>query len=168
LLKLTNITKSFGPVRALEGVSFDLLAGGYSPDPQFAHGAPEPDRGGADCPQPAAPDDKGPGCAPRLAGTDSPHHQVHGEIHALVGENGAGKSTLIKVITGALKPDHGTIEIEGRRVEHLSPRLAHALGFAATYQQPALFPDLSVAENITVDLEKPSPARRIRWSRLFY
>src|SRR5437868_10589848 len=76
-----------------------------------------------------------------------------GEVHALVGENGAGKSTLIKIITGALQPDSGKIEIDGIPVSHLSPASAHAAGIAAIYQQPALFPDLSVMENIALALE---------------
>src|SRR2546428_8281712 len=71
-----------------------------------------------------------------------------GEVHALVGENGAGKSTLIKVITGAHPPDSGTVEIHGQIVRHNKPSHAKSLGIAAIYQQPALFSDLSVAENI--------------------
>src|SRR4051812_4793504 len=96
LLRLSNITKSFGAVRALKGVSFELLPG---------------------------------------------------EVHALVGENGAGKSTLNKIITGAHRPDGGTIQIDGAPVTHLQPASAHGFGIAAIYQQPALFPDLSVMEN---------------------
>ncbi|HWJ09876.1 MAG TPA: ATP-binding cassette domain-containing protein, partial [Nocardioides sp.] len=73
-----------------------------------------------------------------------------GEVHALMGENGAGKSTLIKVITGAHRPDTGTVEINGQSVEHNDPTLAKRLGVAVIYQQPALFPDLTVAENIAL------------------
>src|SRR4029453_14140573 len=80
-----------------------------------------------------------------------------GEVHALLGENGAGKSTLIKVITGAHQPDSGTIEIEGKPVNRIDPATARAMGSAAIYQQPALFPDLSVTENIALGLETPSP-----------
>src|SRR4029078_4983712 len=73
-----------------------------------------------------------------------------GEIHALVGENGAGKSTLIKVGTGAHRPDTGSGEIGGRRVDHNSPLLSRSLGIAAIYQQPALFPELTVAEDMAM------------------
>jgi len=86
-----------------------------------------------------------------------------GEVHALVGENGAGKSTLIKVVTGAHAPDEGTIEVRGRLIEGNDPTRARALGIAAIYQQPALFPDLTVAENIALGLESPAPWRRVRW-----
>src|SRR5579884_84356 len=86
-----------------------------------------------------------------------------GEVHALAGENGAGKSTLIKVLTGAVQPDSGTIEIDGATVEHNSPARARALGIAAIYQQPALFPDLSVAENIALGTERPGALRRVDW-----
>ena len=86
-----------------------------------------------------------------------------GEVHALVGENGAGKSTLIKVITGAHLPDEGRIEVQGRAVAELDPVLARDLGIAAIYQQPALFPDLTVAENIAIGLEPAGGWRRVRW-----
>jgi rhamnose transport system ATP-binding protein len=88
-----------------------------------------------------------------------------GEVHALLGENGAGKSTLIKVITGAHQPNTGTIAINGTTVEKLTPASAHKLGIAAIYQQPALFPDLSAAENIALGLEPPSGFRRINWAQ---
>ncbi len=87
-----------------------------------------------------------------------------GEVHALVGENGAGKSTLIRVITGAHRPDEGTIELDGAPLEELDPVSARALGIAAIYQQPALFPDLSVAENIAIGLEPGGGWRRVRWN----
>jgi rhamnose transport system ATP-binding protein len=115
LIKVDSITKSFGAVQALKGVSFDLRAG---------------------------------------------------EVHALVGENGAGKSTLIKIITGALQPDwpdSGSVSINGRQVIENSPSLAKRLGVAAIYQQPALFPDLSVAENLALGLERGGLWRRVNW-----
>jgi rhamnose transport system ATP-binding protein len=88
-----------------------------------------------------------------------------GEVHALVGENGAGKSTLIKIMTGAVQADSGTVSVSGQRVAHMTPALARALGIAAIYQQPALFPDLTVAENIALALEQGGGWRRIDWSR---
>src|SRR5690606_17244589 len=74
-----------------------------------------------------------------------------GEIHALVGENGAGKSTLIKVITGAYTPDAGQIEIDGSVYDSLSPGQARQLGVGVVYQEFNLLPDLSVAENISLE-----------------
>jgi rhamnose transport system ATP-binding protein len=112
LLRMTRISKSFGGVRALRDVSFDVRAA---------------------------------------------------EVHALVGENGAGKSTLIKVITGAHRPDDGALEVQGAPITHNDPGRARALGIAAIYQQPALFPDLTVAENIALGLEPRGAWRRIRW-----
>src|SRR5438132_11326228 len=84
-----------------------------------------------------------------------------GEVHALIGENGAGKSTLIKIVTGAVAADDGEIQLNGNPITHHSPRLAKQLGIAAIYQQPALFPELSVAENIAVGLEESSLRRRV-------
>jgi rhamnose transport system ATP-binding protein len=112
LLWLTNVSKSFGGVRALWDVSFELLPG---------------------------------------------------EVHALVGENGSGKSTLIKTITGAHRPDSGTLKINGRAVTENDPLRAKALGVAVIYQQPALFPDLTVAENIALVLEPPGAWKRVNW-----
>jgi len=86
-----------------------------------------------------------------------------GEVHALVGENGAGKSTLIKVITGAHRPDVGIEEINGQVIHHNDPTIARSLGVAAIYQQPALFGDLSVAENIALGLERGGAWRWVRW-----
>jgi rhamnose transport system ATP-binding protein len=117
LLKVDSITKTFGAVRALKGVSFDLRPG---------------------------------------------------EVHALVGENGAGKSTLIKIITGALQPDwsdFGSLYINGQQIVENSPSLSKRLGVAAIYQQPALFPDLSVAENLALGLELGGLWRRVNWRK---
>jgi rhamnose transport system ATP-binding protein len=86
-----------------------------------------------------------------------------GEVHALVGENGAGKSTLIKIITGAEQPDSGTLAISGQAVPHMTPATSRTLGIAAIYQQPALFPDLTVAENIALALETGGAWRQIDW-----
>lgn len=73
-----------------------------------------------------------------------------GEVHALLGENGAGKSTLIKIMTGVQPPDTGEIRIDGAPVRISSAQEAQRLGVAAMYQEPMIFPDLSVAENIFI------------------
>lgn len=88
-----------------------------------------------------------------------------GEVHALIGENGAGKSTLIKIITGAITADSGEIELDGTVVTNQTPAQAKALGIAAIYQQPALFPELSVAENVALGLEQGSSWRLIDWKQ---
>ncbi|MDB6054347.1 MAG: rbsA 2 [Verrucomicrobiales bacterium] len=112
LLQLSGITKCFGEVRALRGVSFDLQAG---------------------------------------------------EVHALLGENGAGKSTLIKIITGAHLPDGGSITLNGNLLGPLNPAFARTLGIACIYQQPALFKDLTVAENIGLRLEARGAFKKVDW-----
>src|SRR4030095_331220 len=77
-----------------------------------------------------------------------------GEVHALIGENGAGKSTLMNVLAGALHPDHGKMEIEGRAYQPSSALDARAHGIALIHQELALCPHLSVAENIMMGIEK--------------
>ncbi|MFI8089885.1 sugar ABC transporter ATP-binding protein [Streptomyces sp. NPDC086080] len=99
VLALAGVSKSFGAVRALRGVSLRLYAG---------------------------------------------------EAHALAGENGAGKSTLIKALAGVHRPDTGTVLLDGEPVEFHGPADARDAGVAVIYQEPTLFPDLSVAENIFV------------------
>lgn len=71
-----------------------------------------------------------------------------GEVHALLGENGAGKSTLIKCIAGAIRPDAGTIEIDGEKFSHLLPQQAKDLGVQVIYQEFNLVPQMSCAENV--------------------
>ncbi len=88
---------------------------------------------------------------------------LEGEVHALIGENGAGKSTLIKVITGAIEPDSGSLSVCGRLVEQNDPSISRSLGIAAVYQQPSLFLDLSVAENIALALEGGGVWRKVNW-----
>ena len=70
------------------------------------------------------------------------------EVHALLGENGAGKSTLVKILCGVYVPDNGHIRLNGEPVEFKTPAQARQAGIAVIYQEPTLFPDLSVAENI--------------------
>src|SRR4051812_39394349 len=71
-----------------------------------------------------------------------------GEIHALLGANGAGKSTLVKMLTGVIRPDSGTIEIDDRLLRIGSPSGAQKFGMAAVFQDPALVPDLTIHENL--------------------
>ena len=71
-----------------------------------------------------------------------------GEVHALMGANGAGKSTLVKILTGAVRPDAGTISVRGKtRVAH-SPAEARRGGIVSVYQEPALIPDLDIRSNL--------------------
>ncbi|HEY2411761.1 MAG TPA: sugar ABC transporter ATP-binding protein [Pirellulaceae bacterium] len=88
-----------------------------------------------------------------------------GEVHSLVGENGAGKSTLIKIVTGAHAPDCGEVVFDGQGIVHHDPVAARRRGIAVIYQQPALFPDLTVAENIALGLEAFQPLARVDWKR---
>ncbi|KIF78304.1 D-ribose transporter ATP-binding protein [Streptomyces sp. 150FB] len=97
VLALKDVSKSFGAVRALQGVSLQLLPG---------------------------------------------------EAHALAGENGAGKSTLIKTLAGVHQPNTGDVFLDGRKVVFHGPADARDAGIAVIYQEPTLFPDLSIAENI--------------------
>lgn len=79
------------------------------------------------------------------------------EILALLGDNGAGKSTLIKILSGALRPDTGTIKIHGREVEFHGPRDAREHGIETVYQDLALAPDLDVAANLFLGREIMMP-----------
>lgn len=88
-----------------------------------------------------------------------------GEIHALLGENGAGKSTLIKIMTGIYPPDEGEILLAGRPVQIHSSIDAQGYGIAAIYQEPMIFPDLTVAENIFISHRKQGAL--LRWGRLY-
>jgi ribose transport system ATP-binding protein len=83
-----------------------------------------------------------------------------GEIHALVGENGAGKSTLVKILSGSVKPDEGTIEVEGESVE-LSAELSSRMAIVVVHQELSLLQNLTVAENIFVG---NVPVRAGSWS----
>jgi rhamnose transport system ATP-binding protein len=84
-----------------------------------------------------------------------------GEVHALVGENGAGKSTIVKMLAGVHRPDAGTIELDGRPLELTTPADALAAGIAVIYQEPTLFPDLTVAENIVMGRQPRRSLRRV-------
>jgi rhamnose transport system ATP-binding protein len=110
LLEVHDVTKSFGAVAAVRGVSFPLYAG---------------------------------------------------EAHALVGENGAGKSTIVKMLAGVHRPDTGTLRVNGEDVDFAGPADAKAAGIAVIYQEPTLFPDLSVAENIAMGNQPLTKLRQI-------
>jgi len=84
-----------------------------------------------------------------------------GEVHALLGENGAGKSTLVKIIAGVHQPDSGTLAVNGREVTLHGPAAARAAGIAVIYQEPTLFPDLTVAENMFIGRQPLRQGRRI-------
>ena len=71
-----------------------------------------------------------------------------GSIHALIGENGAGKSTLVKIVAGLYRRDSGGFRLDGEDVDFTSTAQSKAAGVAVIYQEPTLFPDLSVTENI--------------------
>ncbi|QJU55693.1 sugar ABC transporter ATP-binding protein [Herbiconiux sp. KACC 21604] len=73
-----------------------------------------------------------------------------GEIHALVGENGAGKSTLVKILAGVHQPDGGEFLVNGEQASFRTPADSKAAGISVIYQEPTLFPDLTVAENIFI------------------
>ncbi|MER7544034.1 sugar ABC transporter ATP-binding protein [Actinomadura sp.] len=109
-LALVNVSKSFGAVRALQGVTLELHAG---------------------------------------------------EVHALAGENGAGKSTVVKTFAGVHRPDAGEVRVDGEPVVFGGPADAQAAGVAVIYQEPTLFPDLSVAENIFMGRQPRAALGRI-------
>ncbi|HEX6685034.1 MAG TPA: sugar ABC transporter ATP-binding protein [Candidatus Limnocylindrales bacterium] len=84
-----------------------------------------------------------------------------GEAHALVGENGAGKSTLVKILAGVYAPDTGSVTLDGQPLELHGPADARAAGTAVIYQEPTLFPDLPVAENIFMGRQPLRSWRRV-------
>jgi len=86
---------------------------------------------------------------------------VAGEAHALLGENGAGKSTLVKILAGVHPPDDGEVLVDGVPVRFAGPAAAQAAGVSIIYQEPTLFPDLTVAENIFIGRQPLRRGRRI-------
>jgi ribose transport system ATP-binding protein len=89
-----------------------------------------------------------------------------GEIHALVGENGAGKSTLVKILSGAVRKDSGTVKLDGQEADIKTPHAARKLGIGTIYQELTMVPDLTVAENVY--LHHLSNKRGLmNWSGLF-
>jgi len=84
-----------------------------------------------------------------------------GEAHALLGENGAGKSTVVKMLAGVYQPDEGELLIDGHPVVLSGPAAARDAGIAVIYQEPTLFPDLTVEENIFMGRQPLRAGRRI-------
>src|SRR3954453_2375940 len=82
-----------------------------------------------------------------------------GEVHALMGANGAGKSTLVKILTGAVRPDAGTITVRGRPITVHSPAEARRGGIVSVYQEPALIPDLDIRSNLRLTDTPVEPFR---------
>jgi ribose transport system ATP-binding protein len=82
-----------------------------------------------------------------------------GEVHALMGANGAGKSTLVKILTGAVQPDAGTITVRGRERTAHSPAEARRGGIVSVYQEPSLIPDLDVRANLRLTDTPVEPVR---------
>jgi ribose transport system ATP-binding protein len=82
-----------------------------------------------------------------------------GEVHALMGANGAGKSTLVKILTGAVRPDAGTITVRGRPLTVHSPAEARRGGIVSVYQEPALIPDLDIRANLRLTDTPVEPFR---------
>lgn len=83
-----------------------------------------------------------------------------GEVHALLGANGAGKSTLVRLLSGVIRPDTGTLWLRGKSVHFAGPRQAAVAGLATVFQELSLFPQLTVAQNILIGQE---PTSRVGW-----
>jgi len=90
----------------------------------------------------------------------------HGEILAVIGDNGAGKSSLIKAISGAVTPDEGEILLDGKPIAFKSPMEARAAGIETVYQNLALSPALSIADNMFLGREIRKPGFMGDWLRM--
>ncbi len=89
-----------------------------------------------------------------------------GEIHCLAGENGCGKSTIINIISGFYTPDEGIIEIDGQQYDHMTPQLAIASGIQVIYQDLSLFPNLTVRENLALNMEVAAGRKFVNKKRM--
>lgn len=83
-----------------------------------------------------------------------------GEVHVLLGENGAGKSILIGILSGVVRPDHGTVRVQGKTVTLRAPRDAIAAGIGTVYQHSTLVPTMTVVENLMLGQRWRAPMRR--------
>jgi rhamnose transport system ATP-binding protein len=90
-----------------------------------------------------------------------------GEVHALLGENGAGKSTLVKILGGIHRPDAGVLKVAGEVVELHNPAQSQHLGIAVIHQEPTLFPDLNVAENVFMGRHPRDRFGQVDWKRMY-
>jgi simple sugar transport system ATP-binding protein len=115
-IKLTNISKSFAGVKALQNVSLTINKG---------------------------------------------------EVRCLAGENGCGKSTLIKTISGVYKSGGGVIEINGKQYKNFSPIDAIKEGIQVIYQDFSIFPNLTVAENIAMNLQLTNNKKLVNWKKIY-
>ena len=105
---------------------------------------------------------------PGVHALDDVSMDVHtAEVHALVGENGAGKSTLMKILTGAISKDEGTIFMDGRPVSIQTPSDALELGINMIHQELNLIPELNVGQNILLGRQPTLPGGRIDWQELY-
>ena len=89
-----------------------------------------------------------------------------GEVHCLCGENGAGKSTLIKIMAGSLRPDAGTITLDGETIHLASPQDGLARGIGVVYQELELIPNLSIMENLSLGREPRTALGTVAWQEV--
>lgn len=89
-----------------------------------------------------------------------------GEVHCLAGENGCGKSTLIKVISGFYQPDGGSLEIEGKVCDRVTPTQAIEAGIQVIYQDFSIFPNMTVLENLALNQELAQKQKFVSWKRM--
>lgn len=97
--------------------------------------------------------------------TDASLSLFPGEIHALLGENGAGKSTLLKTLAGVHTADSGSITLRGNEFQQGSTRASIEQGVAVIYQEPSLFPDLTLAENVFIG-RQPTKGQVVDWQKM--
>lgn len=90
-----------------------------------------------------------------------------GEVHTIVGENGAGKSTMMKIISGALKPDSGSITFGGQPLVMNGPKDAFQAGISMVYQEPTVFSELSVLENLFLGDERKTAIGSLDWGKMY-